>query len=232
MSDHHNRLTPDHRARLKHKQYWIFDLDNTLYPAKSDLFSQIDQRMGHFVERRFNLDPAAAKKLQKSLFHRHGTTLRGLMIEHDLPPREYLDFVHDIDLSPIAPNRRLEQALGHLPGQLFVFTNGTMAHAERILERLGIARRFTAIFDIVAADYVPKPAPETYETLVARHGINPAASVMVEDMAVNLKPARDMGMSTVLVPGRKEWSPGHDRHDHVEYYAEDLTIWLEAVVEG
>ena len=232
MSDHHNWLTLHNRARLKRKQYWIFDLDNTLYPASSDLFSQIDRRMGHFLERRFGLDPTAAKKLQKSMFHRYGTTLRGLMIEHDVPPGEYLDFVHDIDLSPIARNRRLEQALGRLPGQLYVFTNGTTAHAERVLERLGIGRRFTAIFDIAAADYVPKPAPEPYENLVARHRITPAASVMVEDMAVNLKPAREMGMTTVLVPGRKEWSPGQDQHEHVEHYAEDLTIWLESVVEG
>ena len=212
-------------AELRDSETWIFDLDNTLYPARCNLFAQIDVRMGAFIAAQFDIDRSAARALQKTYFRRYGTTLRGLMLEHGLEPQEFLDYVHDIDLSPIAADSRLDAALARLPGRKFVFTNGSQGHAERVVAKLGIAARFDAIFDIVASDYLPKPSPEPYQSLVARHGIAPEGAVMVEDIARNLEPAAAMGMTTVLVPGHKEWQ-GERQAAYVHYLVDDLADWL------
>lgn len=212
-------------APLRDSETWIFDLDNTLYPAACNLFAQIDVRMGAFISSRFQIDRDEARTLQKSYFRRYGTTLRGLMLEHHLDPAEFLDYVHDIDLSPIAADARLDAALARLAGRKFVFTNGSRRHAERVIAKLGIAARFEDIFDIAAADFLPKPLPEPYQSLVSRHGIAPQGAVMVEDIARNLEPAAAMGMTTVLVPGHKEWQ-GEREAAYVHYLVDDLGAWL------
>ena len=130
---------------------WVFDLDNTLYPARSNLFSQVSARMTQYIQDRFGLEPDNARELQRALFRRHGTTLRGLMTEHAVDPDAFLAFVHDIDVSPIDPSPRLDALLAALPGRKMVFTNGSVPHAERIMARLGIGRHFDTVFDIVAA---------------------------------------------------------------------------------
>ena len=144
---------------LRHVEHWVFDLDNTLYPARSNLFAQIDQRMGEYIRSHYDLPEAEAKALQKRLFRDYGTTLRGLMNERAVDPGPFLEFVHDIDISAIGPSPTLAAALADLPGRKIVFTNGSVRHAERVLGRLGVVSQFDGIFDIVAADYVPKPDP-------------------------------------------------------------------------
>jgi putative hydrolase of the HAD superfamily len=219
-------------GHLRRRECWIFDLDNTLYPAECDLFSQMHVRMQSFVETTLGLDEAGAQEKRQYLSNKYGTTLRGLMCEHDLEPHAYLDFVHDIDLAPVVQNDRLNEALSALPGRKIIFTNATVPHAERVLEKLGVEGHFEVIFDIVASSYRPKPELLPYEELIARHRIQPRESVMVEDMVKNLAPAAAMGMTTVLVPN---WV-GHDArgedYDHVHHEVEDLTKWLETVVEG
>lgn len=211
---------------------WIFDLDNTLYPAECDLFAQIDERMGRFIAARFGLEPAEAKALQKRFFRDHGTTLRGLMLEHAVPPEEFLAYVHDIDLSPVRPAPDLDRALDGLPGRKLVFTNGSVEHAERVLGRLGVTRHFEAVFDIRAADYRPKPDPEPYDRLVRRFGVEPRAATMIEDIARNLEPAAVLGMTTVWVPNEREWSRAGDvTPDYVHHIAENLVLWLERAAE-
>ncbi len=218
-------------ATLRGSEVWIFDLDNTLYPARCDLFAQIDQRMGAFISGLLSIDAVEAKALQKSYFRRYGTTLRGLMLEHSIDPGDYLDYVHEIDLGPLDPNPRLDAALAALPGRKVIFTNGTKAHAERVLARLGIAGHFEAVFDIVASDYLPKPQRAPYDALVESLGIAPAHAVMVEDMPGNLAPAAAMGMTTVLVPGRREWRD-EDPGSHVHYLIDDLGAWLYKLVHS
>ncbi len=213
-------------------QVWIFDLDNTLYPADCNLFAQIDARMGRFIAARFGLEPAEAKALQKRFFQDHGTTLRGLMLEHAVPPEEFLAYVHDIDLSPVRPAPGLDRALDGLPGRKLVFTNGSVEHAERVLSRLGVARHFEAVFDIRAADFRPKPDPEPYLRLVRRFGVEPRAAAMIEDIARNLEPAAALGMTTVWVPNESEWSRAGDvTPDYVHHVAEDLVLWLESAAD-
>ncbi len=211
---------------------WVFDLDNTLYPASCRLFAQVEVRIRDYVSRYLGLDADAAYRLQKTYFREHGTTLRGMMSYHGMDPNPFLDYVHDIDLSPVRPDPVLDQALGGLEGRKIVFTNGSSAHAVRILERVGVARHFEAIFDIADAGYVPKPEPRVYDALVRRHGIAPRASAMVEDIARNLVPAAEIGMTTIWVRG------GDGRPDDglaapdagvlaaVDHVVDDLASWL------
>ncbi len=222
--------TPDAPGHLGLAETWIFDLDNTLYPARCNLFAAIDQRMGEFIAGAMGVDIPAAKAMQKQFFERHGTTLRGLMHEHRIDPADFLAYVHDIDLSPLKPEPRLDLALARLPGRKVIYTNGSTAHAERVLGRLGLRHHFTAIHDIIAADFVPKPHPEPYLDLCASQGIDPARAVMVEDMARNLKPAHDMGMTTVWVVSDNDWARA-GQGDHIHHVVTDLAAWLESIAD-
>lgn len=211
---------------------WLFDLDNTLYPASCRLFDQIDRRMGLFIEQRFGLSSEAARHMQKSFFHTHGTTLRGLMTEHAIDPGEYLDFVHDIDLSGLEADSRLDAALAALPGRKVIFTNADTGHAERVLERLALAHHFEAIFDIRAAEFVPKPDEGPYDRLLENHGLAAPRTVFFEDSARNLKPAHARGMTTVWVRHEANWSAPPDEDDYIHHRTDDLTAWLQALQDG
>ncbi len=230
-------LADPRRAGCGHVETWVFDLDNTLYPATSSLFPQIDVRMRRFIAERLGLPPDEAYALQKRYYREFGTTLRGLMVVHGLEPEAFLAYVHDIDHSVLVPQVRLDAALAGLPGRKLIFTNGTERHAVKVLERLGVARHFEGIFDIAAARYIPKPSPETYALMVARHGVAAPAAAMVEDLHRNLVPAAAIGMTTVWL--RQADHPdttvlGQDEADlpHVHHVVEDLPVWLEGVAGG
>ena len=175
---------------------WLFDLDNTLYPASCNLFDQVDQRIGAFIADLLQVDAAEAKRLQKHYFSQYGTTLRGLMDHHGIAPGAFLDYVHAIDVSPVPPSPALDAALRALHGRKLIFTNGSVAHAERVMARLGVAEHFTGVFDIVAANYQPKPNPATYAALIEQHRVDPRAAAMFEDIPRNLVPAAALGMTT------------------------------------
>lgn len=215
---------------LHHVEAWVFDLDNTLYPAKTDLFAQIDRRMGEYIRLHLDLPPDEARALQKRLFREHGTTLRGLMNEHAVDPGPFLKFVHDIDVSAIGPSPVLAAALAELPGRKLIFTNGSVRHADQVLARLGVADRFDGIFDIVAADYVPKPDPVSYRTMLDRYGLAPESTIMVEDMARNLLPAHNLGMTTVWVRTPSDWGQPLPGDGHIDIAIDDTADWLAAVV--
>jgi putative hydrolase of the HAD superfamily len=206
---------------------WVFDLDNTLYSASAGVFSQIDARMKAFISRQLGLSLAEAYALQKKYFHAHGTTLRGLMLNHDTQPDAFLDFVHDINHDILAPDDKLAAAITALPGRKFVFTNATTYHAQRVLDRLKIAHLIEDIFDIKAAGYMPKPNSEPYEKMIRQHGIVASSAAMFEDSSANLKPAAELGMTTVWV---KHPTPVHidnGNHNHCQHVTENLTAWLE-----
>lgn len=217
---------------LHAKDVWIFDLDNTLYPASCNLFDQIDWNMTRFIAQLLGLPELEARKVQKSYFREHGTTMRGLMSLHDVDPKTFLDYVHDIDLSPVEPSPRLNAALDTLPGRKLIFTNGDVPHAERVMDKLGVRHHFDGIFDIVAAGYVPKPTRSVYDTMVSRHNVDPQRAVMIEDMARNLVPAHELGMTTVWV--RTDCAHGRDRSEgpHVHHVTDDLCTWLEQTVRA
>jgi putative hydrolase of the HAD superfamily len=187
------------KTALSAAEVWIFDLDNTLYPASCGLFAGISRRIGLFVADRLGLAWEEAQALQRRYRRDYGTTLRGLMVEHAVDPEPFMDFVHAVDLTPIPPAPALDRALAALPGRKLVFTNGSRAHAARVLDRLGVAGRFDGVFDIGDAGYRPKPDSQAYGMLIERFGVDPARAVMVEDLLCNLVPARALGMTTVWV---------------------------------
>ena len=213
-----------------HVETWIFDLDNTIYPARHNLFDQVDVRIGAFIARLLDLDAVAARRIQKQYFREHGTTLHGLMLNHDIDPHDFLDFVHDIDVACIPPDPGLDQNLEQLGGRKVIFTNGSTGHAENVLKRLGIAGQFDGIFAITDADFVPKPEAAPYATLVERFAIDPARAVMVEDIARNLEPAAALGMTTVWVRTDSVWAAAESEKDYVHHTIDDVADWLALLV--
>jgi putative hydrolase of the HAD superfamily len=216
-----------------HIDTWIFDLDNTLYPASCRLFDQIDVKIGAFVSNLLGIDAAEAKRIQKAYFYEYGTTLRGLMSEHEVDPDAFLDYVHDIDHTPVPANQPLDQALHSLPGRKLIFTNGTVAHAQKVLARIGVTHHFGDIFDIVHSDFIPKPAIGPYRKFIGQTGIDPTRSAMFEDIARNLEAPHELGMTTVLVtsPDNKDAEHLNRLHGgageaHVHHVTDDLAAFL------
>jgi putative hydrolase of the HAD superfamily len=223
---------------LSHIDTWVFDLDNTLYPSDSDLWPKIDQRITLFLAHLFGLDGMSSRALQKYYYQRYGTTLRGLMEEHDIGPDDFLDFTHDIDRSSLLPNLALATAITALPGRKLILTNGSREHAFRTAEALGIEAIFEDIFDIAAADFVPKPQAATYERFFERHAVDPARAVMFEDLARNLIIPHERGMTTVLVvpkPGQMDHRDAFEITSeavppHIDYITSDLAVFLMGLV--
>jgi putative hydrolase of the HAD superfamily len=213
---------------LSHVEAWIFDLDNTLYPASCNLFVQVEALIGRFIEDFLGVDAVEAKRLQKQYYRAHGTTLKGLMDHHGCEPARFLDFVHAIDVTPVPPSPSLDAALARLPGRKLIFTNGSVAHAENVMNRLGVAHHFEGVFDIVAAEYRPKPDPETYNALLRRHAVDPRTATLFEDLPQNLVPAHALGMTTILVKTDAEWAQTGADGDHIHHMTDDLVLWLEA----
>jgi putative hydrolase of the HAD superfamily len=216
------------RAGFDHIDCWIFDLDNTLYPASCNLFPQVDRRIGEFIATFLKVDPDEARRVQKEYFREYGTTLRGMMTRHAMLPDQFLEYVHTIDLSVVPPSPTLDRALERLSGRKIIYTNGSVRHAERVMARIGVDRHFHGVFDIVAADYQPKPDPSGYARLLERHRIDPRAAVMIEDIPRNLAPAAALGMTTVLVRTQDEWAQDGADGDFIHHITDDLVAWLEA----
>jgi putative hydrolase of the HAD superfamily len=208
---------------------WIFDLDNSLYPASANLFELIDIRMGEYIARLLGCDGAEARRIQKGFFRDHGTTLAGLMKEHGVRPRDFLDYVHDIDLARLTADPRVVRALDRLPGRKFVFTNGDEAYARRVLDRLGLANAFDGVHDIHAMDYVPKPDPRAYAAMCAHHRIVPERALFAEDMVRNLVPAKQLGMTTVWVDNGSEQASHDADPGFIDYRITDIADWLEEI---
>lgn len=229
------------RRGFEHVDTWIFDLDNTLYPHESQLWPQVDERITLFLQELFGLDGMSARSLQKYYYHRYGTTLKGLMDEDAVSPHDFLDFAHEIDLSLLDPNPALGKAIEELPGRKLILTNGSRRHAENVATKLGIREHFEEIFDIVAADFVPKPEAPTYDRFLEKHEVDPSRAAMFEDIAKNLIVPDALGMTTVLVLPRTP-DPFREAHEqiavdvpYVHHSTTDLTgflIGIEAARAG
>ena len=218
-------------AFLRHVDDWIFDLDNTLYPASARLFDLIDARMSAYVARVLGCDPAEARRLQKQYFRDHGTTLAGLMKHHGVDPHDFLADVHDIPLERLSRDDRLAEALGRLPGRKFVFTNGHQPYADRVLKAIGIGDHFHGLLDIDACSFLPKPDAHGYRLLVERFAIDPTRAALVEDMAKNLKPAKALGMTTIWLDNGSDHGDHDADPDAIDFVIGDLADWLHSILE-
>lgn len=217
-------------ADFAHVRAWVFDLDDTLYQRSTGMGRQISDGIRGFVSDYFDVDATQAAAIQQRLVTGHGTTLQGMRAEHGVEARDFLSFEDHLDYDVLAPDPVLAAAMTSLPGRRFVFTNGSRAHAERVLHRIGLTEHFEDIYDILAADLVPKPIPATYRQFVERTGIEPTRAAMFEDRAINLVEARALGMRTVLVgspgaPARLE--PGQE----ADVVTDDLAGLLGRIVQ-
>jgi putative hydrolase of the HAD superfamily len=207
---------------------WIFDLDNTLYPASSGLFPLVQARMNDYICNRLGVTMDEARVLRAQYFREHGTTMHGLMAVHRVDPHEFMAFVHDVDLSCVPANPTLVAALRGLSGRKIVYTNGSVPHAENLLKHLGIIDLFDGIFDIVASDFTPKPSAAPFREFVRRFEIEPTRALMIEDMAKNLAPAAELGMTTAWVRTAVDWAAIASDADYIHYVVEDLAGFLGA----
>lgn len=219
-----------------HIDTWVFDLDNTLYPHHVNLWQQVDARIRDFVAGYLKVEKGEAFRIQKDYYKRYGTTMRGLMTEHGLKPDDFLEYVHDIDHSPLEPNPVMGRAIATLPGRKLILTNGSRAHVDKVLERLTLGVSFDGVFDIISAELEPKPAPQTYRRFLDLHGVDPARAAMFEDLARNLATPHQLGMTTVLVVPddtreviRETWEMEGRDAAHVDHVTDNLTDFLARI---
>ena len=209
------------RQGFGHVKTWVFDLDNTLYPPAARLFEQIERRMTGYVMRALNVPQDEADRLRAEYWRLYGTTLAGLMHEHDLDPHPYLVDVHDIALDHLAPDPALCDAIAALPGRRIVYTNGSAPYAERVLAARGLSTAFDAVYGVEHAGFRPKPERAAFEAVFACAGIEPARAAMFEDDPRNLAAPHAMGMRTVHV------APAPQPADHIDHHTDDLTAFLQ-----
>lgn len=212
------------RQAFEHVQTWVFDLDHTLYPPSARLFDLIEVRMTDYVMSALSVGRSEADRLRKHYWATHGTTLAGLMREHDVDPAPYLDDVHDIPLDRLCPDPDLAAKIRQLPGRCIVYTNGCAPYAERVLDARGLAGLFDAVYGVEHAGYLPKPDLAAFEAVFSQDGLRPDTSAMFEDDARNLQAPHDMGMRTVHVAE----APGEGTHIH--FHTDDLTTFLERLI--
>jgi putative hydrolase of the HAD superfamily len=230
------RVMPERLASprsFRRIETWVFDLDNTLYPHHLNLWEQVDVRIRDYIAEFLKVTHEEAFRVQKDYYRRYGTSMRGLMTEHGMSPDDFLEFVHEIDHSPLVPNPELGAAISALPGRKLILTNGTRKHAEAVMQRLDIHTHFEDVFDIIAAELDPKPSPQTYDRFLVRHGVEPARAAMFEDLARNLAVPHALGMTTVLVVPeatrevfREGWELEGRDAAHVDHVTDDLTGFL------
>lgn len=208
------------KQHFTHVDTWVFDLDNTLYPPEARLFDQIEVKMTEYVMATLRVDRAEADHLRNKYWHEHGTTLAGLMTEHDIDPDPYLVEVHEISLDHLEPDAVLNARIRALPGRKIVYTNGCAPYAERVIAQRGLAGAFDAVYGVEHAGFLPKPQPQAFDAVFARDGVEPRRAAMFEDEARNLKAPHAMGMRTVHV------APEAQPLDHVHHHTDDLTDFL------
>jgi putative hydrolase of the HAD superfamily len=202
---------------LAHIRAWVFDLDNTLYPAPT-LYDAIGMRMTAHIARALQVPEAEALRLRELYFHQHGATVAGLASEHGIDAHAFLHDVHQVDYSVLTPDPELIDLISRLPGRRIVFTNGGGGHGERALDNLGLSALFERVFDIEASGVIPKPQRAAYERLIEHCAIDPREALIIEDAARNLAPAYDLGFATALV-GPEQPAP---MPPYVQHWARDV----------
>lgn len=212
------------KTDFAHVDVWVFDLDHTLYPPTVGLFDQIEALMTDYVQDKLGVDRAQANHLRDSYWQTYGTTLAGLMAEHDIAPDPFLDAVHNIDFSILADDPVLAKAIGALPGRKVVYTNGTKPYAHSVLNATGLGGLFDAVYGVEHANYRPKPEQAAFEAVFALDNMTPDRGAMFEDTVRNLTVPHAMGMRTVHV------APNAENHDHIHHHTDDLAAFLSQLV--
>jgi len=209
--------------------YWIFDLDNTLYSGQTEVFSEVDKKMSAFISKKMNFDLIKAKEIQKKYFYEYGTTLSGLMKQDSIDPHEFLEFVHDIDISWLPKDLKLKDELIKIKEKKFIFTNGSHAHVENVTKQLGIDGLFDGAFDIVDANFVPKPHIDPYKKIIDKFKIEPTKSILIEDIAHNLEQAKNLGMKTCWLENEEAFAKKDADKPYIDYKIKNLPSFLQKI---
>ena len=210
-------------------KYWIFDLDNTLYSGQTKVFSEVDKKMSAFISKKMNVDLIKAKEIQKKYFYESGTTLSGLMKHDGIDPHEFLEFVHDIDISWLPKNLLLREELIKIKEKKYIFTNGSQAHVKNVTKQLGINGLFDGTFDIVDANFVPKPHIDPYKKIIEKFGIDPKQSILIEDIAHNLEQAKNLGMKTCWLENDESFAKKDADKPYIDYKIKNLPSFLQKI---
>ena len=211
-------------SQFSHIRAWVFDLDNTLYPPAARLFDQIEVKMNAYVMRELGLDHARADQLRKHYWAEYGTTLAGLIREHQIEPWAYLNDVHDIDMSHLTPAPDLAELILTLPGRRIVYTNGDAPYARRVLAARGLGEVFDAVYGIEHADWRPKPEQQAFQSIFQADGLDPTRAAMFEDDPRNLAAPHAMGMRTIHVAPQPMDQP------FIHHHTDDLTGFLSQLL--
>ena len=207
----------------------LIDLDNTVYTEDSNIFKQIDMKMKSFISKNLNVSLDEAYKIQKNYFLKNGTTLRGLMLYHKIDPLPFLSYVHNIDLSSIKKNNLLNNKLKDYKQRKIIFTNGSNEHANRVLKKIGIEKNIDNIFDIIDANYIPKPNSFTYKKVIKKYKLDPKKTVMIDDLPNNLKTAKELGIRTILI--KKDFFD-RNKFNYVDIICDTLSDAINRINEG
>ena len=214
---------------LKNIKNILFDCDGVLYQDLEAVFGQVSKKMTEYISNKLNVDLIKAKELQTNYFHKYNTSLNGLMIHHDIDPKEFLDFVHDIDLSFLEKDTALRYELENINLRKFVFTNGSYNHVKHITTTLGIDDQFEGIFDIVDAEYHPKPEAKAFDLMVEKFKIDPKETLYIEDIAKNLSIGKERGTITAWLINDEEWGKKESDKEYIDYKIENLTLFLKEI---
>ena len=214
---------------FEHIENILFDCDGVLYHQLDLVFGQVSKRMTEYISNKLNIDMQKAKELQTNYFHKYNTSLNGLMIHHDIPPREFLDYVHDIDLSFLDKDKVLRNELENMKLKKFVFTNGSKEHVKNITTTLGIDDQFDGVFDIVDAEYHPKPEARAFDLMVEKFKIDPTKTLYIEDIAKNLSIGKERGATTVWLINDEYWGKKESDKDYIDYKIENLSLFLKEI---
>ena len=210
-------------------KYWIFDLDNTLYSGQTKVFSEVDKKMSAFISKKMSVDLIKAKEIQKKYFYESGTTLSGLMKHDGIDPHEFLEFVHDIDISWLPKDLLLKEELIKIKEKKYIFTNGSHAHVENVTKQLGIDGLFDGVFDIVDANFVPKPHIEPYKKIMKKFDLDPKKSILIEDIAHNLEQAKNLGMKTCWLENDESFAKKDADKPYIDYKIKSLPSFLQKI---
>ena len=215
--------------KLKNIKNILFDCDGVLYQDLEAVFGQVSKKMTEYISKKLNLNLKVAKELQRSYFHKYDTSLNGLMIHHDIPPKEFLDYVHDIDLSFLKKDKTLRSELESTNLRKFVFTNGSKEHVKNITTSLGIDDQFENVFDIVDAKYNPKPAAKAFDLMLEKFKIDPKETLYIEDIAKNLSIGKERGTTTAWLINDEYWGKKESDKEFIDYKIENLSLFLKEI---
>jgi len=210
-------------------KYWIFDLDNTLYNGQTKVFSEVDKKMSTYISKKLNISLIEAKDLQKKYFYENGTTLSGLMKHNNIDPYEFLEFVHEIDISWLPKDKLLRNELIKIKEKKIIFTNGSHSHVRNVTEQLGISDLFDGAFAITDANFIPKPFKEPYEKLIKKFNIEPSKSILIEDIAHNLEQAKNLGMKTCWLENEETFAKKDADKPYIDYKIKNLPSFLQKI---